>query len=55
MCGLPQSPAAYRLAELPATMSTFNSSAATGFSTKITPFTKNSLDLKIFVEASSCA
>ena len=55
MCGLPLSPASHCLAALLATMSAFNSSAVTGFSTKITRSTKkitrsetNSLDLNFF-------
>jgi len=55
--GLPLLPASHCLAALPATVSAFNSSAATGFSTKsldsqkkFTRSETNSLDLKIFVE-----
>jgi len=53
MRGFALSPASHCLAALPATMSAFNSCAATGFFTKI--FTRsetNSLDLKIFAEVS---
>ena len=46
MRGLPRSPASHCLAALPATMSAFNSTAATGFSTKSVDSQKNSLDLK---------
>jgi len=46
MRGLPLSPANHCLAALPATMSAFNSSAATGFSTKSLDSQKNSLHLK---------
>jgi len=46
MRGLPLSPASYCLAALPATMSAFNRTAATGFSTKSVDSQKNSLDLK---------
>ena len=46
MRGLPLSSASHCLAALPATMSAFNSSAVTGFSTKSPDSQKNSLDLK---------
>jgi len=44
--GLPLSPASHCLVALPATMSAFNSSAATSFSTKSLDSQKNALDLK---------
>jgi len=43
---LPLSPASHCLAALPATISAFSSSAATGFSTNSVDSQKNSLDLK---------
>jgi len=46
MRGMPLSPASHCLAALPATMSAFNSTAATGFSTKSVDSQKNSRDLK---------
>jgi len=46
MRGLPLSPAIHCLAALPAAMSAFNSSVATGFSTKSLDSQKNLLDLK---------
>jgi len=48
MRGLPLSPASHCLVALHATMSAFNSTAATatGFSTKSLDLQKNSLDLK---------
>ena len=46
MHGMPLSPASHCLAALPATMSAFNSTAATGFSTKSVDSQKNSRDLK---------
>jgi len=46
MSGLPLSAASHCLAALPAAMSAFSSSAATGFSTKSVDSQKNSLDMK---------
>jgi len=46
MRGLLLSPASHCLAALPATMSAFNSTAATSSSTKSVDSQKNSLDLK---------
>jgi len=46
MRGFPLSPASHCRAALPATMSAFNSSAATAFSIKSVDTQKNSLHLK---------